>query len=71
MGKKYQVTLFTTNGKYRPISTIVEQKEDMDKIAIKNKGVVQICHKKGWTQYDLRTYTYLKVKIREVEENGN
>lgn len=74
--KQYQVTLFTTDGKYKPVSTIVNYDTDVapdrDQKAhireIKNKGVKQICQKRYWTSRDLLKYGYTKCKIREYDK---
>ena len=64
---KYQVTLFSTTGKYKPISAIVETakattKEDVK--AIQKKGVEKICISRLWKSADLTRYGYTKIKVR-------
>lgn len=76
MMKQYQVTLFATNGKYKPISTIVnydtsvipDRSNDEHIREIKNKGIKQICQKRYWTSKDLLKYGYTKCKIREYDK---
>lgn len=61
---KYQVTLICENGKYKPVSTIVEIENPADKATIQNKGITKICITKRWDKRDLKTYGYTKVKCR-------
>lgn len=61
---RYQVTLMCESGKYKPVSTIVEFDNPINKAEIQNKGIVAICIKKGWSKKDLKTYGYTKVKCR-------
>lgn len=76
MIKKYQLTLFSTTGAYKPIACIVnnEQANDIDlsqdkeeRKKIQKNGVTKICYKKYWTIKDLKKYEYTKYKIRAVE----
>lgn len=60
---KYQVTLMCDNGKYKPVSTIVEM-DTQDIPAIKTRGIQRICAQRYWTKLDLKNYGYTKVKIR-------
>lgn len=68
MEKKYQVTLYDKEGRYKPVSTIVIFKEGMDRKAVIKKGTEQICIKRRWSKNDILRYGYLTVKIRKVEE---
>jgi hypothetical protein len=76
MMKEYQVTLFTPDNKYKPVSAIVTQdtstvKELGNKAytqAIKTKGIKKICNKRYWTGKDLTRYGYTKVKVREYDK---
>lgn len=65
---KYQVTLFCTSGKYKPVSTLVEWNEPYDKTAIFRKGVKNICIKRLWSKVDLLRYDYTKGKVREYDK---
>lgn len=60
---KYQITLMCDNGKYKPVSTIVEM-DTQDVPAIKTRGIQRICAQRYWTKLDLKNYGYTKVKIR-------
>lgn len=77
MIKKYQVTLFSSTGKYKPVASIVnwEQSDDIDysnnrevRKLIQREGVKKICAKRYWTLSDLRTYGFTKYKIRVYEK---
>jgi hypothetical protein len=76
MIKEYQVTLFTPDNKYKPVSCIVQQdtaiaKEIGNKVytqKIKTKGIQKICNKRYWSGQDLTRYGYTKVKIREYDK---
>lgn len=68
---KYQVTLFTDNGKYKPVSALVETNKKIDltnkseKIKIVNDGIKKICVKRLWRSMDLKKYGYNRAKVRE------
>lgn len=71
--KKYQVTLYCNDNKYKPISCIIdyEQSQDIDltfdaliRKDIQTQGVKKICIKKNWTKKDLIKYNYTKCKAR-------
>ena len=75
MIKKYQVTLFSTTGAYRPVACIVnnEQAEDVDLSMDKQErkkmqkvGVVKICQKRYWSLADLSRYGYTRYKIKAL-----
>lgn len=70
---KLQVTLFATNGKYRPISTIinVENMEDYNKNKKKyqEKAILNICHNRKTTWKELVKNSYTKIKVREYDKN--
>lgn len=65
---KYQVTLYDREGRFKPVSTIVNSKEGWSQKDLVRKGTEQICIKRRWTKNDILRYGYLKVKIRKVEE---
>lgn len=76
MIKKYQVTLFCTTGKYKPVACIVnnEQPDNLDwtldkdkRKELQRKGVIKIAQKRYWTQSDLKKYNYTKCKMRAVD----
>lgn len=70
---KLQVTLFATNGKYRPISTIinVESMEDYNehKREYQKKAILNICHNRRTTWEDLQKDSYTKIKVREYDKD--
>lgn len=63
---KYQVTIFCSNGKYKPIGTIIETKEEMEKKVIVSKGLEKICIKKRWTNAERKKWGYDIAKIRDA-----
>ena len=69
---KLQFTLFATNGKYRPISTIIEVENMQDYVNNKNKyqkkAIENICHNRKTTWYNLKQDSYTSVKVREYNE---
>ena len=69
---KLQFTLFATNGKYRPISTIIEVESMQDYVNNKNKyqkkAIENICHNRKTTWYNLKQDSYTNVKVREYNE---
>lgn len=76
MIKKYQVTLFSTTGAYRPVACIVnnEQANDADmsqdkaeRKKIQKLGVKKICEKRYWQLSDLVKYGYTRYKMMAVE----
>lgn len=64
---QYQITLFTTTGKYKPVSCIVET-EEADKKKLVKLGTEKICRKRYWTKADLVNYGYLKARVREYDK---
>lgn len=75
MIKKYQVTLFCADGRYKPVACIVnnEQADDLDlsrdkasRMMLQKKGVEKICQKRYWGKADLMKYNYTRCKIRAV-----
>lgn len=67
---EYQVTLFSTTGRYKPVSTIIRRKEECNiadpaiQKQLLNDGTVKICANRGWNGRDLKLYGYVKGKIR-------
>jgi hypothetical protein len=70
MRKQYQVTLNSITGKYKPVSCIITTELNLEenKKEIINLGVQKICQKRYWTQRSLKTYGYLKAKVREYDK---
>lgn len=66
---KLQVTLFATNGKYKPISTIIRVENLKDykenKIEYQRKAILNICHNRRITWSELKAQTYTTLKVRE------
>ena len=71
---EYQVTLFCTSGKYKPVSTIIKMDKDLDfsspevKKMILNRGTQKICATRRWSSVDLKKNGYLKGKIRVYDK---
>ena len=70
---KLQVTLFATNGKYKPISTLinVESMEDYEqnKRKYQEKAILNICHNRRTTWKELQDDSYTKIKVREYDKD--
>ena len=70
MKKQYQVTLISTTGAYKPVSTIIEADEKMninilaDHKKLIEQGIEKICFKRLWSNYELKKFGYTKAKIR-------
>ena len=68
---KLQVTLFATNGKYKPISTIIEvesmQEYESNKSKYQTKAIANICHNRKTTWSKLKSDSYTSVKVREYD----
>ena len=68
---KYQVTLFSTTGKYKPVSALVEcNAKPTTKEEVKNiqkRGVEKICISRLWSGADIKRFGYTKVKVREYD----
>lgn len=71
MAMKLQVTLFAANGKYRPISTIIEVKSmkeyQENKAKYQRKAIENICHNRRTTWQELKDDSYTKLKVREYD----
>lgn len=67
-----QVTLFSTTGKYKPVSCLIEVESAKyyfaHKAEIRQQGIVKICQKRLWNTHHLKQYGYTKVKMREYKE---
>ena len=67
----YQVTLTSTTGQYKAVSTIVKAEKiatKEDKQRVINKGIIKIAQQRRWTNTDLKKFGYTKVKIREYDK---
>lgn len=69
---RIQVTLFSTTGKYRPISTIVkiEKEQENNKQLIYKKAIENICHYRhtSWNILKNQGYTKVKTRIYDLEK---
>ena len=68
---KLQVTFFHNEGKYKPVSTIIEvesiEQYEQHKAQEQKKALMNIAHYKYTTPQDLIREGYTKVKIREYD----
>jgi hypothetical protein len=71
---EFQVTLFSTDGIYRPVSCIVRRKAPCDikdpaiKRQILNEGMQKICNTRGWTARDLAKFGFKTGKVRVYDK---
>ena len=69
---KLQVTLFATNGKYKPMSTIIDVESMQDYVNNKSKyqkkAIENICHNRRTTWDALKMNTYTSLKVREYDQ---
>ena len=65
---QFQITLFDKQGRYKPVSTIIDVESiayfNTHKAEIKKKAVNKICQKRYWTARELKEYGYTTCKIR-------
>ena len=64
---KYQVTLFCSTGKYKPVSAIIENNLPLNsstKPLILKLGAEKICRIRNWCSADLKAYDYCSGKVR-------
>ena len=68
---KLQVTLFSSTGKYKPMSTIieVESMEDYNnkKAEYQKKAILNICHQRKTDWSNLKRDGFTQVKVREYD----
>ena len=68
-----QYTLYCTNGKYKPVSCIIEidnpKTYNENPGLYKRKAIEKICLKRYWTAADLQRYGYTKIKCRRYEKD--
>lgn len=66
-----QITLFNTEGKYKPVSTLITIESikyyKEHKKEINNQAIVKICQKRNWTAADLLKYGYTALKVRNYD----
>lgn len=67
MTKQYQITLISDKG-YKPVSTIVTQRDEKTSAELKTTGIKKIAQKRLWTNADLKKYGYTTCKIREYDK---
>ena len=69
---KLQVTLFSTTGKYKPVSTIIkiEKEQENNKQLIYKKAIENICHYRhtSWNILKNQGYTKVKTRIYDLEK---
>lgn len=68
---KLQITFFHNEGKYKPVSTIIEvesiEQYEQHKAQEQRKALMNIAHYKHTTPQDLIRQGYTKVKTREYD----
>lgn len=68
-----QITLFSTTGKYKPMSTVVKVENLKDyqehKKEIQEKAILNICHYKKTLPYILKQQDYTILKVRKYNKN--
>ena len=66
-----QITLFDKEGKYKPISTLIQVKSvkyyKEHKSEINQQAIKKICQKRNWTGQDLIKYGYTTLKVRNYD----
>ena len=69
---KVQVTIFTKNGKYKPMSTVFTVADGFDietyKQQLMQRGLREIAIKRGLTTEQLRAYGFNYAKVREYDK---
>jgi hypothetical protein len=69
---KVQVTIFTKNGKYKPMSTVFTVADGFDietyKQQLMQRGLREIAIKRGVTTEQLRAYGFNYAKVREYDK---
>ena len=67
-----QITLHAENGKYKPISTLVnvESVADFNKNQVEyiRKAKIRMCVQRYWDGKDLQKYTYTKLSARVYDK---
>ena len=63
-----QITLFDVNGKYKPVSTLIEVEsvawyKEHEK-ECRQKAIQKICLQRNWTGKELLKLGYKKIKVR-------
>lgn len=70
--KQVQITLINPEGKYKPISTIIEvptlKEFNENKKTYQQKAIEKICAKRYWGTAELKKYGFTKVKCREYDK---
>ena len=70
-----QITLFDKENRYKPISTLIAAESvryyNEHVKEIKEKGIIKICQKRGWTARELKKYNYLTCKVRVFSKTEN
>ena len=74
MPKRYQVTLYDKQNRYKPVSAIVmcsapkDLTDKADRKWLISQGTMKICQKRLWGARELKQYGYLTAKIRDYDE---
>lgn len=67
-----QFTLFSTTGKYRPISTLLDvpsvREYNANASKYKEQAIVKMCVKNKTDTYYLNKYGYTKIKVRVYDK---
>ena len=70
---KLQVTFFHNEGKYKPVSTVIEvesiEQYEQHKAQEQKRALINIAHYRYTTPQDLIKQGYTKVKVREYDIN--
>ena len=68
---KLQYTLFCKNGKYKPMSTVIEVESMQDyeehKKEYNQKAILKILHQRKMNGWNLKQYEYTQYKVREYK----
>jgi len=75
--KQYQVTLYCSGGKYKPVSAIVNYQQinpnisalvdPESKAEIRARGIQKICAVRYWDKRDIKKYGYDRVNMRAYD----
>ena len=70
---KFHVSYFCDNGKYKPVSTIIEPKTSYDFYKRKNywieRAKQRIMAQRYWSENDMKNFGYTDCKIRIYKED--
>lgn len=69
---KYQFTLFSTTGKYKPVSCMIEAENRMSLMQggkDYTRAIQKIMQKRNWKVADIKLFGYTQFKIRKIVED--